>query len=66
LGEIYFNLYLAHVSNNNWDGAISANEQSCKYHTEVLGENDLNVANSHYLGAQIYLKKFAIDEALHY
>lgn len=66
LAEIYFNLYLAHVAKSDWDGAISANDQSCIYNTDVLGEDDLNVANNHYLGAQMYLKKFAIDEALHY
>lgn len=64
LSEIYFALYLAYVSSQDWDQAISANEQSLKINIEVLGENDLNVANNYYLGAQIYLKKFSVDEAL--
>lgn len=66
LGEIYYNLYLAYVSKSDWDNAISANEQSCQYNTLALGEDDYNVSNSHYLGAQIYLKKLHLDEALHY
>ena len=66
IAEIYFAFYLAYVAKLDWDGAISANDQACKYNTEVLGEEDLNVANNHYLGSQMYLKKLQVTEALHY
>lgn len=56
LAEIYFALYLVHVAKNDWDQAIIANEHTKKLNIEVLGENDLEVANSYYMGAQMYLK----------
>jgi tetratricopeptide (TPR) repeat protein len=65
IAEIYFALYLGYVSKSDWDNAIIANEQALKLNLELLGENDLNVANNYYLGAQIFLKKLSIDEALH-
>lgn len=66
LSEVYFSLYLSYVANNEWDKALSANEASLKLNIELLGENDLNVSNNYYLGAQIYFKKLWIDEALNY
>lgn len=64
LAEIHFALYLAYVAKNDWDNAISSNDLSRQYNEDVLGPNDLNVANNYYLGAQIYLKKMKVDEAL--
>lgn len=66
LSEVYFSLYLSHVAINEWEKAISANESSMKLNIELLGENDLNVANNYYLGAQIFLKKLQIEEAMKY
>lgn len=64
LAEIYFALYLVHVAKNDWDQAIIANEHSKNLNIEVLGEDDLEVANSYYMSAQMYLKKLYVDEAL--
>lgn len=66
LSEVYFSLYLSHVAANELDKALSANELSMKLNIEILGDADLNVANNYYLGAQIYLKKLQIDEAMTY
>lgn len=66
VAEIYFALYLAYVAKGDWDSAIIANDQSMKFYIEVLGENDFNVSNCYYLGAQMFLKKLCVDEALNY
>lgn len=64
LAEIYFAMYLGYVTMTEWDKAIRANNNAKEINAEILGENDLNVANNYYLGAQIHLKKLDIDEAL--
>jgi hypothetical protein len=66
LAEVYFALYLAYVAKADWDSALLANDQSMKNYIEVLGDNDFNVSNCYYLGAQMFLKKLCIDEALNY
>ena len=66
LCEIYFSQYLAYVSLNQWDKALKANNESLKLNIQILGENDLNTANNYYLGAQIYFKKLAIEDAMDY
>ena len=66
LSEIYFSLYLCYITSNDFDNAIAVNESALKINIELLGEDDLNVANNYYLGAQIYIKKLQIDEAIYY